>query len=119
MRRITYLAILAVVFLCSCGNQDTKKELTADKAFEGVNNYCHDAYDWSVAEDNPEIMFLEMGEENDTAYQVVFHSYTGSLVYFYVNKENGMTKMVESVPMLGIEEESGVIDVFDYLDKKE
>ena len=26
---------------------------TKDIAFEGVNNYCHKEYDWSVAKDNP------------------------------------------------------------------
>ena len=27
--------------------------ITAEMAFEGVNNYCHQEYDWSVAKDNP------------------------------------------------------------------
>ena len=25
-------------------------------AYEGVSNYCHSKYDWSIAEDNPDIM---------------------------------------------------------------
>ena len=37
-------------------------------AFEGVSNYCHSAYDWSVAKDNPDIMGVEMGEETDYLY---------------------------------------------------
>lgn len=45
-------------------------------ALKGVSNYCHSAYDWSAAEDNPSIMYVEMGEETDSAYQVVFRSYT-------------------------------------------
>ena len=84
-------------------------------AYEGVSNYCHSAYDWTVAEDNPDIMALEMGEETDSAYQVVFRSYTGALVYFYVDKASGSTKMVEYVPTLDIQNDAGTINLFDYI----
>ena len=123
-------AFLAL-FLCSCNNnkvndtqssdaqtEDTLRTITADMAYEGINNYCHSAYDWSVAKDNPDIMYLTMGEETDSTYQVVFRSYTGAFVHFYVNKANGTTRMVEKVPNLNIEEESGTIDLFDYLEKQ-
>ena len=86
-------------------------------AYEGVSNYCHSAYDWSIAEDNPDIMTLEMGEETDSAYQVVFRSYTGALVYFNVDKASGSTKMVEYVPTLDIQNDAGTINLFDYLEK--
>ena len=87
-------------------------------ALKGVSNYCHSAYDWSAAEDNPSIMYVEMGEETDSAYQVVFRSYTGAFVYFNVNKTSGTTRMVEKVPSLNIEEDAGTIELFDYLEKK-
>ena len=89
--------------------------ISAEMAFEGVNNYCHSEYDWDVAKDNPEIMYVEMGEETETEYQVVFRSYTGSFVYFYVNKSNGTTRLVEYVPTLDIEEDAGSINIYDYL----
>ena len=84
-------------------------------AYEGVSNYCHSAYDWTVAEDNPDIMTLEMGEETDSAYQVVFRSYTGALEYFYVDKASGSTRMVEYVPTLDIKNDAGTINLFDYI----
>ncbi len=84
-------------------------------AYEGVSNYCHSEYDWSIAEDNPDIMTLEMGEETDSAYQVVFRSYTGALVYFYVDKASGSTRMVEYVPTLDIQNDAGMINLFDYI----
>ena len=90
--------------------------ITEDMAYEGVNNYCHKEYDWSVAEDNPSIMYVEKGEETDTEYQIIFRSYTGSFVYFYVNKSTGITRMVEHVPALNITEESGTINLSDYLE---
>ncbi|MBQ3880986.1 MAG: hypothetical protein II730_00650 [Bacteroidales bacterium] len=91
--------------------------ITAQQAYQGVSNYCHSEYDWSVAEENPSIMSVEMGEETDSAYQVVFRSYTGALVNFYVDKKSGSTRIVEYVPALDIESEAGTIDLFDYLDK--
>ena len=84
-------------------------------AYEGVSNYCHSEYDWSIAEDNPEIMTLEMGEETNSAYQVVFRSYTGAFVYFYVDKASGSTRMVEYVPNLDIKNDAGTINLFDYI----
>lgn len=84
-------------------------------ALEGVSNYCHNEYDWSAAEENPAIMSVTMGEESDSAYQVVFRSYTGAFVYFYVNKESGSTRMEEYVPSLDIKSEAGTIDLYDYL----
>ena len=98
--------------------EDTLRTITADMAYEGVNNYCHSAYDWSVAKDNPDIMYLTMGEETDSAYQVVFRSYTGAFVHFYIDKASGVTKIVEKVPSLNVEEETGTIDLFEYLEKK-
>ena len=89
--------------------------ITKEMAYEGVSNYCHSEYDWSIAEDNPDIMTLEMGEETDSAYQVVFRSYTGALVYFYVDKASGSTKMVEYVPTLDIQNDAGTINLFDYI----
>ena len=87
-------------------------------AFEGVSNNCHNAYDWSIAKENPDIMGVEMGEENDSTFQVVFCSYTGALVNFYVNKESGTTRMEEYIPSLNVREEAGSIDLFDYLKEK-
>lgn len=130
--------VFSALFLCSCnGNkvndtqssdvqtEDTLRVITEDMAFEGVNNYCHSTYDWSVAKDNTNIMYVQMGEETDSTYQVVFRSYTGAFVHFYVNKTSGTTRIVEIVPSLNVEEDdgehqssSGTIELFDYLEKQ-
>ena len=131
MKYIAFTFVFVALLLCSCNNnkvndtqstdvqtEDTLRTITKEMAFEGVNNYCHKEYDWSVAKDNPDIMFVQMGEETDSAYQVVFRSYTGAFVHFYVNKTSGTTKMVEKVPNLNVEEEAGTINLFDYLEKR-
>lgn len=131
MKYIAFIFIFVALFLCSCNNnkvndtqssdvqtENTLRTITEEMAFEGVNNYCHREYDWSVAKDNPDIMYVQMGEETDSAYQVVFRSYTGAFVHFYVNKTSGATRMVEKVPSLNVEEEAGTINLFDYLEKR-
>ena len=130
MKYIT-LFVFVALFFCSCINnktevtpssdvqtEDTLRTITKEMAFEGVNNYCHKEYDWSIAKDNPDIMYLTMGEETDSTYQVVFRSYTGAFVHFYVNKTSGTTRMVEIVPSLNVEEDAGTIELFDYLEKQ-
>ena len=118
MKHILLPFVFAILLFCSCHNKAASTEstpITAEMAYEGVNNYCHSEYDWSIAEDNPSIMSVTMGEETDTEYQVIFRSYTGSFVHFYVDKASGNTRMVEVVPMMNIEEEAGTIKLFDYL----
>ncbi|MBR6030349.1 MAG: hypothetical protein IKP36_00105 [Bacteroidaceae bacterium] len=124
--------VFLALFLNSCCNrkpdetksadaqtEETQRTITAEMAYEGVSNYCHKEYDWSIAEDNPDMMYLQMGEETGTEYQVIFRSYTGAFVYFYVDKTSGTTKMVEKVPNLDVEEDAGTINLFDYLEKKD
>ena len=131
MKYIAFTFVFVALFLCSCRNnqagvtqssdaqtEDTLRTITEDMAYEGINNYCHSAYDWSVAKDNPDIMYLTMGEETDSVYQVVLRSYTGAFVHFYVDKTSGTTRIVERVPNLNVEEDAGNINLFDYLEKQ-
>ena len=70
MKQIALLFLLATMLLCSCSSKSTKEsqsKITAKMAFEGVTNYCHSEYDWSMAKDNPDIMGVQMGEETDSA----------------------------------------------------
>ena len=59
-----------------------------------------------------------MGEESDSTYQVVFRSYTGAYVHFFVDKISGTTRIVEKVPSLNVEEETGTINLLDYIEKQ-
>lgn len=111
-------AIVMLTGLAACNTNTAKSEITAEMAFEGVSNYCHSEYDWSVAENDASIMYVEMGEETDSTYQVVFRSYTGAMVNFYVDKASGTTRMEEYVPALNIRDEAGTIDIHDYLGEK-
>ena len=65
MKYIAFTFVFVALFLCSCHNkkadvapssdvqtEDTPRTITEEMAYEGVNNYCHKAYDWSMAKDN-------------------------------------------------------------------
>ena len=122
MKQLVTVLVVTALLLCSCGSKDIKgsqSKITAEMALEGVNNYCHSEYDWSMAKDNPDIMGVQMGEDSDSAYQVVFRSYTGAFVNFYVDKTSGTTRMEEYVPNLNVRNDVGTIDIFDYIDKDE
>ena len=122
MKQLVTVLVVTALLLCSCGSKDIKgsqSKITAEMAYEGVDNYCHKEYDWSAAEDNPDMMYIQMGEETDSAYQVVFRSYTGAFVNFYVDKTSGTTRMEEYVPNLNVRNDVGTIDIFDYIDKDE
>ena len=118
IKRMVFSPILIAMFLCSCGTHASKSAITAEMAIEGVSNYCHSTYDWSITEDNPSMMYVEMGEETEMEYQVIFRSYTGAFVYFYVEKSSGITRVVERAPTLDAKTEAGTIDIYDYLKKE-
>lgn len=119
---IPLLALMALLFTSCHGNKTADAVpppgITAEMAMEGVNNYCHRNYDWSPAAEDSAMMYVTMGEETASEYRVVFRSYTGALVNFHVDKASGTTRVVESVPALGVDSVAGVIDLRDYLDKK-
>ena len=114
-KSISILIVTLAVCAALQGCTEKKAAITAETAYEGVNNYCRSEYDWSAAEENPEMMYVRMGEETDTEYQVIFRSYTGAFIYFYVDKSNGTTRMTTYVPTLDVTEDSGTIDLNEYL----
>ena len=87
-------------------------KVTEEMAIEGVGNYCRREYGWRDGEDGS---YLSQGEETDSEYLVVFRSYTGSIVNFFVEKADGFTRITEYVPALNTETEAGSFDLFDYL----
>ena len=135
MKKLAFVFILVFVMsavLPACGTKNeiasapsvsddsasevSQNSLSKEMAYEGVYNYCQSMYDWSIAKDNPDIMYLEMGEETESEYQVIFRSYTGAFVYFCVDKLSGITQIIECVPNLEIEEVVGTINLYDYLE---
>lgn len=91
-------------------------EITEEMAYAGVNNYCHITYDWSIAEEIPDIMYVVNWDETETEYVVMFRSYTGAYEYFYVDKASGVTRIVSYEPVQQKETDEGTINIWDYLE---
>ena len=101
---------------CGLKKENTsERKITEEMAYEGVTAYCYKEYDWSVAEDDPSIMYVKPGEEMENEYQVIFRSYTGAFVYFYVDKSSGITRITEYEPNLKAEKDIGSINIYDYI----
>jgi len=115
-QHIVTTILFIILLLCSCRHSASQRAITAQMALEGVTNYCHSEYDWSVATDDPSIMYVKMEDETPSEYHVVFRSYTGAYVFFYVDKSSGNTRMVETVPALNVKQETGTINLIDYID---
>lgn len=118
MKHIVITSALMALLLCACRPSSSQRAITAQMAYEGVNNYCHSEYDWSVAADSTALMSVTMGDSTESEYKVVFRSYTGAMVNFHVDKASGETRMVESVPALDVDTVVGTINVLDYLEKE-
>ncbi len=76
MKPFALFFALSLLLLSSCGGKTAV--ITADMAREGVSNYCHSNYDWSPAREHPDLMYVTLGDETDSTFQVIFRSYTGS-----------------------------------------
>lgn len=92
-----------------------KSEITQEMAYAGVNNYCHITYNWSIAEEIPDIMYVVNWDETETEYVVMFRSYTGAYAYFHVDKTSGVTKIMWHDPTLNTDSDGGTINIWDYL----
>lgn len=93
-----------------------KSEITQEMAYAGVNNYCHITYNWRIAEEVPDIMYVVNWDETETEYVVMFRSYTGAYEYFYVDKASGVTRIISYEPVQQKETDEGTINIWDYLE---
>ena len=87
-------------------------EVTEETALEGVSNYCRREYGWRDGGDGS---YLTQEEETETEYHLVFRSYTGAIVNFFVEKADGYTRITEIIPAFNTENEVGSFNLFDYL----
>ena len=110
------IAIIIIVFAFkNIVHKNNNANISKENAFKGVYNYCHSNFDWSIADKNPDIMYVKMNDETESEYQIMFRSYTGTIIYFNVDKSTGITKMIEYVPSLDIKNEVGTININNYL----
>ena len=88
--------------------------VTEETAYEGIKNYCRHEFGQDLGEEELDYR-LEMGEETESCFQVIFRSYTGAIVTFSVEKSDGTTWVNEYVPVLDVENEAGAFNLYDFL----
>ena len=91
MKYIVFTFVFVALFLCSCRNNKAANEREQSEA-------CFDSAEREQS--RPKV-------KADVTF-----------VHFYVDKTSGTTRIVEEVPSLNIEEETGTINLFDFLETK-
>lgn len=108
MKRIKTVALVFVLLMtmmiCSCGKNND--EILEDQAVEAIRNYCctiNPDLDSISAEEYP--VYWEIVSSDDSEIVVLFRSYTGAQVRYYIDRSTGMTTITEFVPGITDEEE--------------
>ena len=87
---------------------DKKNEtLTDEQAYTAVRNYCilanPDLEDIAASEEAP--VYWEITSSDEQQIVVLFRSYTGALVRYYIDRSSGDTAVTEFVPGITAEEQ--------------
>lgn len=101
--------------------EETKTEgISQDQALKAIVNYCCKANPdlTSVAEAGEYATYWDISSEDDQQFVVVFRSYTGAIVRYYIDKETGDTHVTEFVAGIMEEEEptDEKFNVKDYME---
>lgn len=124
-KRTIFSAIFAWMILVgvfsACGNTvgTTIENLSDEQVLLAVKNYCYtinpDLEDIVNAGEYPVYWEISSGDEQEIV--VLFRSYTGAQIRYYVNRTTGDTYITEYVPGITTEEErtDENFNVKDYL----
>ena len=114
-RRFSYiLNTLAVI------DRSSERKLTDEQAVSAVRKYCFSTIpgleDMANSGESPVYWDVSSSSENETV--VVFRSYTGALIHYYINRVTGDTYVTEFVPGIMHEEEltGESLNLWDYTD---
>ena len=97
--------------------------ITDDQAIAAIRNYCHinnpDLADIEKAGEYP--VYWEIASSNDKEIVVLFRSYTGAQVRYYINPISGDTYVTEFVPGITEDEErtDESFNVKDYISEND
>jgi len=103
--------------------ENTVEKITDEEAVLGVEQYCYEAFpDLKEGLDagTYSVSWSVETSENEKAV-VLFYSYTGSELRFYIDRASGETYVTEYMPGLSsAEEDTGVtFDIKDYIPETE
>ena len=115
MKKAILLCLAACIFLTACG----KKAITDEQAIQAVQRYCYtqnpDLESMANAGEYP--VYWDVSSRDEHEIVVLFRSYTGAQIRYYIDPASGDTYVTEFVPGITPEEErtEEVFNVRDYL----
>lgn len=122
-KRVKYLILIASVLLtalCGCGRNSAAAAITDEQALRAIRTYCctvnPNLEDIVNAEEYPVYWEISSSGEDETA--VLFRSYTGAQIRYYINRTTGETYVTEYVPGITPEEQrtDESLNIRDYLE---
>ena len=126
MKRIIAVAVLMIfiIGLAGCGTNQEKRTkadtLTEGQALSAIKNYCYiNNPDLKAMEESEEYtIYWDVSTNEEKEIVVLFRSYTGAEIRYYINPSSGDTYVTEFVSGI-IDEEKKTDESFDarqYLD---
>ncbi len=115
-KKAILLCLLVCVLLAGCG----KKTLTEEQALTAVQNYCRISNPdlERIEKDGEYPVYWDVSSTDEHEIVVLFRSYTGAQIRYYIDPASGDTYVTEFVPGISAEEErtDERLNVWDYLD---
>ncbi len=103
------------------GEKNSLAQITEDQALAAIQSYCHetnpDLKDMEGSEDYT--IYFDVSTNEDHQIVVLYRSYTGAQVRYYINPDTGETYVTEFVPGITDDEErtDETLNVRDYLEQ--
>lgn len=102
------LLLLLLTMLCGCGKKNDKAEkLTDEQALTAIRNYCYAVNPGleEIVNAGQYPVYWDVSSSDEQTIVVLFRSYTGAQVRYYVNRAMGDTYVTEFVPGITPEEQ--------------
>ena len=113
-------AALALLLACLCLAACGKKPVTDEQALSAVKSWCcaRNPELEAMAETGEYPVWWEVESSGEREVTVLFRSYTGALLRYYVDRDTGETYVTEFVPGITPEEQrtEETLNVRDWLD---
>ena len=120
MKKILLIICLVFfIFTAGCGKKDVRQEITEGQALSSIQKYCY-ANDPSlegIVDSGEYPAYWDVSSADEHEITVLFRSYTGALIRYYIDPVSGETYVTEFVPGITAEEErtGESLNVRDYL----
>ena len=104
------------LFLFGC---ETYDKITDEEALSSIKNYCYENFPnlKSMETSNEYTIYWQIASSDEKEVVILFRSYTGAIVRYYINKISGETYTTEFMPSISEHEErtDEVFNINDYM----